>query len=303
MRRPFLLFARSYSRFAKNNSRLIGSNQRGRSVGQAKQKKLSQKQMVEAAPRCIYCSRGPTTVEHMPPLMLFDGRKRPSGLVFPACSDCNNKTKGADVAAAFFSRINKSGPADFWKSQAGKNLQASFERDAPLAHLEFMQLPKSNVLLRNNAGILLDGIKMRANGPNLVRHLNVFSAKIAMALFHEHTGAALPDNGLVQAAWYMNHGLSEEQTNAMLKILPAQGELKQGQFSVWDQFAYRFNSDERTITAGLVGLHKNLHIFFIASSTPEAYGLPVSGVLDPSTSFVTSPGSLIDMLRPALSTT
>lgn len=232
--------------------------------------------------------------------MMFDGKSRPSGLVFPSCSECNSKTRGADATAAFFSRIAKSGPADFWQLDHGKTLIATFRRDAPLAHEEFMQLPKSNVLLKSNAGILLKSVKMRANGPNLVKHLNVFSAKIAMALFYEHTGSALPDHGIVQAAWFMNHGLSEEQANAMLKILPAQGELKQGQFTVWDQFAYRFNSDAKTITAGLVGLRKNLHIFFLASSTPDAHGLPVKGVLDPATSFVASPGSLMEMLRPSV---
>ncbi len=254
--------------------------------------------MVDAAERCVYCNRKPTTVEHMPPLMMFNGKSRPSGLTFPSCSDCNNKTKGADAAAAFLSRITKSGPADFWHSQEGRNLLATFERDAPVAHQEFTQLPTRNVLLKNTAGILLKSVAMRVNGANLVRHMNVFSAKIAMALFHEHTGSALPDCGIVQAAWYTNHGLSEEHAHAMLKILPGQGELKQGQFTVWDQFAYRFNTDKTTITAGLVGLHKNLHIFFFATSTPDRFGLPIPDVLDPITSFVTSPGSFIGMLEP-----
>lgn len=272
-------------------------------MGQANQKKSSQKQMVEAAPRCVYCNRKPTTVEHMPPRMLFDGRLRPSGLVFPACSECNNKTKGADVAAAFLSRIDKTGPADFWNSQAGRNLLATFRRDSPFAYEEFMRLPKRNVLLKNDAGILLRSVEMRANGPNLRNHMNAFSAKIAMALFHEHTGKALPDEGIVQAAWYTNHGLSDEHAEAMLKILPIQGELKQGRFSVWDQFAYRYNTDNKTITAGLVGLHSNLHIFFFASSTPEAHGLPVRGVLDPVTGFVAHAGSILSMLEPVSPTT
>lgn len=269
-------------------------------MGQANRKKITQKRMVEAAPRCVYCSRVPTTVEHMPPLMLFDGRQRPSGLVFPACSECNNNTKGADVAAAFLSRIDKSGPATFWNSQAGRNLLATFKRDSPLAYSEFMHVPKRNVLLKNDAGILLKSVEMRADGPNLRNHINAFSAKIAMALFHEHTGKALPDDGIVQAAWFANHGLSNEHAEAMLKILPIHGELKQGQFSVWDQFAYRYNSDNKTITAGLVGLHRNLHIFFFASSTPQDHGLPVSGVLDPVTGFVARPGEIMKMLTPVL---
>jgi hypothetical protein len=255
--------------------------------------------MVAAAPRCVYCNAIPTTVEHMPPLMLFNGRSRPSGLEFPACSDCNNKTKGADAAVAFLSRIAKSGPEDFWYSQAGKDLNATFRRDAPLAHQEFIDLPKRNVLLKNSAGILLKSVEIRIRGENVVQHVNVFSAKIAMALFYEHTGFALPESGIVQAAWYTNHGLSDEHANVMLRILPGQGELKQGKFTVWDQFAYRFNTDNKTITAGLVGLHRNMHIFFFATSTPERYGLPVAGVLDPVTSFVARPGGLIKMLKPA----
>ncbi|POO54379.1 hypothetical protein CPJ18_02465 [Agrobacterium rosae] len=254
--------------------------------------------MVEAAERCVYCNSKPTTVEHMPPLMLFNNRIRPYGLTFPSCTECNNKTKGADAAASFISRIPKSGPGDFLYSQAGQKLLAAFRRDAPLAHHEFMLTPKRNVLLKNSAGILLKSVEMRLNGANFVRHMNVFSAKIAMALFYEHTGSALPDCGIVQAAWYTNHGLSEEHAHAMLNILPGQGELKQGEFTVWDQFAYRFNTDKKTITAGLVGLHRNLHIFFFATSTPERFGIPIPNILDPITCFVTSPGSLLSMLEP-----
>lgn len=268
----------------------------GNNLGQANQKRSSLKNMVASAPRCVYCSSMPTTIEHMPPRMMFNGKSRPSGLEFPCCYDCNNKTRGADAVAAILSRISKSGPAEFWYSRAGRDLNAAFERDAPLAHREFMQLPKRDVLLKNTAGILLKSVEMRVDGENLVRHMNVFSAKIAMALFYEHTGSALPNEGIVQAAWYTNHGLSERHAAAMLQILPGQGELKQGKFTVWDQFAYRFNTDKKTITAGLVGLHKNLHIFFFATSTPAKYGLPISGVLDPVTGFVAKSGQIVGML-------
>lgn len=41
-----------------------------------------------------------------------------------------------------------------------------------------------------------------------------------------------------------------------------------------DQFAYRFNTDRKSIVAALAGFHSNLHIFTVATSDPAFFKLP-----------------------------
>lgn len=56
--------------------------------------------------RCTYCGRsGHLTVDHVPPISLFDGRDRPEGLEVPACEACHQGTREIDAVASFLSRI------------------------------------------------------------------------------------------------------------------------------------------------------------------------------------------------------
>ena len=117
-----------------------------------------------------------------------------------------------------------------------------------------------------------------------------------MALYREHVGKPLALEGGVQTIWYMNSGLSEETALAHLSILPIDGSLKQGSFTARDQFAYRYNCDEKSIFAALVGLNSNFHIFLIASSTPEKFMLPLSmPEIAPTTNFL-RPSQLVEHL-------
>jgi hypothetical protein len=46
-----------------------------------------------------------TTVEHMPPRIMFTGKLRPAQLEFPCCDPCNQATKHSDLLAAFLGRL------------------------------------------------------------------------------------------------------------------------------------------------------------------------------------------------------
>src|ERR1700730_11941095 len=75
-------------------------------MGQAKKKRKSQAALLAGRPGCIYCAGTAiaTTIEHMPPISLFEGRQRPQGLEFPACEACNNGTVHSDLVAAMLAR-------------------------------------------------------------------------------------------------------------------------------------------------------------------------------------------------------
>jgi hypothetical protein len=65
-------------------------------VGDTKRKSRSRHEILAHEKRCIYCANTPTCVEHMPHRDMFIGKRRPSGMEFAACDDCNRKTGVAD---------------------------------------------------------------------------------------------------------------------------------------------------------------------------------------------------------------
>ena len=81
-------------------------------MGEASLRSRSRAAILVSGPRCIYCSKLATFVEHMPPKSMFIDERRPSGMEFPACKECNEGTTGADLVASFYARISQSRSAD-----------------------------------------------------------------------------------------------------------------------------------------------------------------------------------------------
>jgi hypothetical protein len=72
-------------------------------MGEAKRNLRAHAAILADAAGCIYCAgeNVATTIEHMPPISLFEGRQRPKGLEFPACQPCNNGTGHSDLDDGF----------------------------------------------------------------------------------------------------------------------------------------------------------------------------------------------------------
>ena len=242
-------------------------------AGQAKQKTIALKQMVANEPRCIYCTGLPSTVEHMPPITFFRGRLRPKGMEYAACQECNDGTRGADVVASFFARMDKQGDHQLI-SEAMNNRQMLQMRAPGVLNELFNPQKEDKVWVRRN-GILQEMARIKADGPVTRLHLHVFAAKFGMALYRHHIGAALPLGGGVQTNVFMNAGLAQKSAEHMLAILPAFNGLQQGKFRPTDQFAYRYNSDGKMIVAALASFHSNLHLFVIATSQTQTFRLPL----------------------------
>lgn len=225
----------------------------------------------------------------MPPVGMFRHRARPSGLEFPSCQQCNNGTSAADLVACFMAHIT---PFDEdWRTEAVQRFVQNLRRKAPGLTDELMRPEKAErKWLWTPGGILRESHKIKADGPILKRHMDTFSAKLAMALFCEHIGEPLPQNGVVFTTWYLNAGLTQKGAEALLSIMPIIGELRQGSKVVTEQFGYRYNSDDREIIAALIGFHSNLHILAIATSNAERY----SSFAEQPNIVVSRPGEFID---------
>lgn len=212
----------------------------------------------------------------MPSKALFRAKDRPSGLEFPSCTPCNNRTSAADSLVAFLARIHKhhDDPESWQVKEAQKYLLAADQGAPGLIREFFADDNMKDTLMETSGGILVPVAEMHA-GPIARDLLDVWSAKLAMALYYEHIGSPLPMDGGTHSVWFLNNGLDQATGDNFLRILPAYNTLTQGRRkSASGQFDYRFNTDEKSIVAGLTHFHNNIHFFTIAMSEPGLYKFP-----------------------------
>jgi len=243
-------------------------------MGEANRRRLTQKNLLASEPRCIYCSAMPTSLEHMPPITIFKNRRRPKGMVYACCANCNNRTSGADLVASFMARLNLDTQQGDWQLMENLAQRFALRKKAPGFLEELFESSHSRSVWRDRRGILTRYTELRAAGPRTRSYLNVFCAKFGMALYREHVGEALPLEGIVHTMWFTNAGLSQTAMNNMLRILPGAALLSQGNIHSGSQFSYRFNTDLRSIVAALAGFQQGLHVFVIATGTPASYPIP-----------------------------
>ena len=259
-------------------------------MGDHKRKSRNRQEILANECRCIYCANVPTCVEHMPHRDMFIEKRRPSGMEFAACADCNNKTGVADLVAAFFARLGQGYTTDSTLITEARERKAKLAQLAPGFLNEFFGGQHQTRLLRDALGIIKPYVTFHANGPLAKAYLTVYAGKLGMALYREHAGEPLPLSGGVHTAWYLNAGLSQQAGDAILSKMPIYGSVKQGGFFLPEQFGYRFNTDGKSIIAALIGFHSNLHIFTLATSDQQFFKLPpISATAD----FV-RPGELVN---------
>ncbi|SMF60665.1 hypothetical protein SAMN02982989_1097 [Xaviernesmea oryzae] len=144
-------------------------------MGQANQKKITQRAILETEERCIYRAAAPTTIEHMPPLVLFLKCQRPKGLEFAACKECNNGTKDADAVAALCSRLSNADRDPYWENGDGDTSLHTVERDAPGVRDEVFDARKASTSwMRGRSGVLTPKTILVADGPLPKAYLDVF---------------------------------------------------------------------------------------------------------------------------------
>jgi hypothetical protein len=262
-------------------------------MGEAKNKSRSRKAVLAAESRCIYCAAVPDTLEHMPPRAMFRSTHRPSGLEFGTCTSCNNGTSAADLVASFVARLiqGNDDPNEWHHTEARAKLR-TLRLKAPDFLLELFRPDKNKEIWRPSpGGVLTKAVSVHADGPHTKAYLDVFAAKLGMALYREHVGTPLPVVGGVQSRWFLNAGLAQEAADSVMRIMPLFSTLKQGGFSRPGQFGYRYNCDLKSIFAALAWFHSGLFVFTIAAADPDTYNLRR---LPDRHSHFFQPGQLVD---------
>jgi hypothetical protein len=209
-------------------------------MGEAKRKRRAHETVLRNCPVCIYCGgvKPATTVEHMPPAVMFWRKHRPKGLEFAACAECNTGSSHADLVAAMVSRMLPDPPSGVGQAEFGDLCQAVGNNIPGLP--EEMHLTEEEQQAYGN-GLphhLRTGL-LRAGGPILTRYMQAFGLKAALALHFETTKRVVPPMGVVGARWFSNveRVTGNFPDTIFDHLLPART-LSQGRFEVSDQFQY-----------------------------------------------------------------
>jgi hypothetical protein len=213
-------------------------------LGEAKVKRRAHAAVLEKYPWCIYCGgvHRADTIEHMPPVAMFDARQRPKGLEFPTCRDCNNGTGKSDLVASLLGRVYPDAkvPEDLKKLLRGvrNNVPGLLEEmhlAAAARKFAWRDVPN----MPPGAGLL------RTNGPILTKHIHIFGAKLGFALHYETHGSPVPPEGGVQSMFFTNvNAMRGELPMELIGLLGAPQTLKQGIREVSDQFQYSWRLTE-----------------------------------------------------------
>lgn len=213
-------------------------------MGESKQKRRAHEAVRHDCPWCIYCGGDvpSTTVDHVPPIIMFAERKRPKGLEFGSCEACNRGTKHADLVAAMIGRSMPDSRTEAARTET-KRIFSAINNNIPglLQELYLSPEQQSAKGWRTQDG----GGLLRTNGPLVSSHMQTFAFKIGFALYYEMTKTILPKTGGVVARWFSNYErLQGGFPQSVFEHLLPPTTLRQGKFEVSDQFEYQWRIAE-----------------------------------------------------------
>jgi hypothetical protein len=172
---------------------------------------------------------------------MFWSRRRPKGLEFASCLDCNQGTRLADMVASLISRVFPDPPDEATRAEISK-LCASVRDNIPGLLPEMHTDDSAQMMHHRRLGTAAQqGGFLQANGPLVHAHMQTFGFKLGFALYYEATRRVVPKGGAVAARWFSN----EEHMRGAFPpsdydfLLPPQT-LRQGSFEVGDQFSYQW---------------------------------------------------------------
>jgi hypothetical protein len=210
-------------------------------MGEAKAKRRAHAELLAKHTRCIYCAGAnrATTVEHMPPIIMFDQRQRPRGLEFPACEGCNGGTSNTDLVASLLGRVYPNVESDSGRTEL-KKLLSAVSNNVPGLLDEMMPDNADHLRALGSIPNMPPGSTvLRANGPILTEHMKRFGAKLGLALHYEFHSTFVPQEGGVQPMYFTNVNAAKgELPMEIIQLLPSPRTLQQGKKNVLGQFSY-----------------------------------------------------------------
>jgi hypothetical protein len=212
-------------------------------MGQAKKRNQA---VLQNCPFCIFCG-GETrasTIDHIPAKIMFDGKLRPKGLEFSACAFCNNSAKKSDLAAAWIGRIYPEPQTREQKDDFEKILK-SINNNFPELLIEMKMGRGAEKIGLKKLPTDIEGGLLRASGPILNGHMNIFGIKLAMALHFETSRKIIGRQGGVSVRWFSNYEkFTGDFPDQILNEMGPSGTLSNGNRNVGSQFQYAWRVAE-----------------------------------------------------------
>lgn len=209
---------------------------------------LLRDRVLSRSPNCIYCGgvTPATTVDHVPPISIFDNRDRPSGLEFAACLPCNNGAGRDELVAAWISRAFPD-PETPKGEQEIEDILRGVSNNWPGLLEELQPAFWQDKAARRSGG----AGALNCRGPILNNVMKRFAAKIGFALHFQQTGRPVPIGGGAGVWWMTNvQQLEGKMPTDLLALMSGPRTLRQGKKDVGAQFGYDSVSTETgSITA------------------------------------------------------
>jgi hypothetical protein len=238
-------------------------------MGEARRRQMSQRAMLNTYSDCIYCAASgtATTVEHMPPRIMFRKKDRPKGLEFPCCEVCNRNTKHADLVASLIGRVYPDAATETDGEEFVKLLGA-INNNIPGLLKEMHISRAGQKIARGKVPVSLEGGYLRVGGPIVSYYMNVFAAKVGFALHFEALQRVLPITGAVFARWYSNaQYFAGQYPTEVSAMLPPPQTLKQGRKEVSDQFQFSFqHTDEGNVGVAIASFRLSFAVIAVWSA-------------------------------------
>lgn len=220
-------------------------------MSESRTKKRAHAKVLQACPHCIYCGGevSATTIDHVPPRVIFHGRRRPKGLEFASCQSCNEGTSKADMVAGLLSRVAPDATTEEQKSELWRMLRET-ENNVPGLRDELQLDSIELVAARKRVPLANAGGFLKTSGPLVSSHMQTFATKLGFALYFEATRKIVPLAGGVTARWFSNvERLDGTFPQTVFDYLLPPQTLRQGKINVADQFAYQWRVTEDEGTA------------------------------------------------------
>jgi len=256
-------------------------------MGEAKRGKALRERLLATCPTCIFCGGNElaTTVDHVPPRVMFNLRHRPKGMEFSACRPCNDGSRKAELVAGMLARMLPD-PEPGMPQDEQRALIHSVNSNVPGLLEEMQPSKRQNVLFNSQRFLLPRGIggALNAGGPILNQAMMLFGAKLGMALFYHDLGRVLPSEGAVFVRWYSSYdAFTDQLPNEIIGLMGAPTSIQQGKWSVGEQFLFsRAIPIERTMAAHMVSFRQSFGILtFSADDHHQMDSAPQDHVFRP----------------------
>jgi len=180
-----------------------------------------------------------TTLDHVPPRIMFPGKRRPAGLEVPACEPCNQGTKRQELMAAVFSRLSIL-DEPIGDQNEFKRLSARAHRAFPEWAAELALDAQPHSRLRAAFGDNAQRVRGVGVGKLTIDCMYTMGAKFGFAIHYDKTGVIVPPAGAVDVRFLTNLELLQKgMPSELFQDLGPRETLRQGEWHVGDYFNFR----------------------------------------------------------------